>query len=308
MTQQIFTAPRETWHALPLAERETEAGVLAGIHQHLASFIGTMPEAYDAMTGRTPMAPDVAAAVVDRGPVRGWWVRPASAAAGKAILYVHGGAYMLGSAKAYRGIASQLAARAGVAGFVLDYPLAPAHPFPAAYDAVVAALRWLGTQGITQVAIIGDSAGGGLALAALSAPERGVGVASVVVFSPWTDLAMTGASFTDPATYDPIFQPPLLPAAAATYLAGADAKDGRASPLYALPEALPPLLIQVGADERLLDDARRYATAAGAKFGVVQLDIFEGLHHVFQQAVAQLASAGRALDDAAAFLTRHWQG
>jgi acetyl esterase/lipase len=131
-------------------------------------------------------------------------------------------------------------------------------------------------------------------------------VASVVAFSPWVDLGFTGASFNDPATHDPIFQPPeILRKAAEGYLAGADPKDGRASPLFATPGVLPPMLIQVGTEELLLDDARRYADAALG--GEVRLDLYEGLHHVFQRSVMELASARHALDEAASFITNHWR-
>jgi monoterpene epsilon-lactone hydrolase len=214
---------------------------------------------------------------------------------------------MLGSAEAYRGFASQIAIRAGVAAFVLDYPLAPEHPFPAAFDAAVAARRWLGTQGVTQLASVGDSAGGALALAALHpSGSQAPAIAAIAVFSPWIDLALSGASFASAETHDPIFQPQILSDAAATYLGGADPRDGRASPLYAVPSDLPPLIIQVGTDELLLDDARRYAQAAAEKGGEVRLEIFEGLHHVFQSSTRELPSARRALDNVAGFLSSHW--
>jgi acetyl esterase/lipase len=212
---------------------------------------------------------------------------------------------MLGSAHGYRGFASQVAVRAGVATFVLDYPLAPAHPFPAAVDAALAARCWLAAQGIAELALIGDSAGGALAFTCLGGDSTPP-IASAVVLSPWVDLSLSGASMTDPATHDPVFQQAVLARAAATYLHGADARDGRASPLFAVPEKLPPLAIQVGTDELLLDDARRYATAAVAGGGVVHLDIYEGLHHVFQRSTIELASARQALDAAARFIGTHW--
>ncbi len=109
---------------------------------------------------------------------------------------------------------ARLLARAGVASFVLDYPLAPEEPFPAASEAAIAARRWLGAKGIAQIALVGDSAGGALALGALGPAADGPAVAAVAVFSPWTDLALTGGSFTSPDTYDPIFQPQILAGAA----------------------------------------------------------------------------------------------
>jgi epsilon-lactone hydrolase len=307
MIAPIKTGLIETRHALSEDERHIEKTILAGIGRHFAGFTGSRREAYDAMIAQAPVADGVVLEAVDQNDMRGWWVRPAGAPVDRVILFLHGGAYMLGSAEAYRGFVSQIAVRAGIAAFVPDYPLAPEHPFPAAFEAAVAARRWLGTQGVAQLALVGDSAGGALALAALNEPETNVpAVAAVVVFSPWTDLALTGLSFTNPDTYDPIFQPQLLTDAAATYLGAADPRDGRASPLYAIPDTLPPLAIQVGRDELLLDDARRYAAAAAEKGGEVRLDVFEGLHHVFQGCMEDLPSARRALDATAGFLSRHW--
>jgi monoterpene epsilon-lactone hydrolase len=299
---------RERRHALPAAERAAEQAVLASLAAHFAGFQGSLRESYDAMTAMTPMAAGVAFEEVDDVAVKGWWCRPAGAPADRAILFVHGGAYMLGSARAYRGLASHVAARAGVAVFVPDYPLAPERPFPAAYDATVAARRWLGARGLAQIALAGDSAGAGLVLATLAGPVAGSPpVRAVVAFSPWTDLALGGPSFNDPATHDPVFKPPVLAGAAKAYLSGADPRDGRASPLHAIPADLPPLLVQVGTDELLRDDALRYAALAAQKGAEVRLDVFEGLHHVFQRAVAELPSAARALDDAAEFVRANWR-
>ncbi|MCB8879626.1 alpha/beta hydrolase fold domain-containing protein [Acidisoma cellulosilytica] len=296
-----------TRHPISEAESAIERALLAKVQQHFAGFTGTMREAYDAMTAQTPIADGMVLLQVDDGAMQGWWVSPADAPADRAILFLHGGAYMLGSAAAYRGFASQVACRTGIATFVLDYPLAPEHPFPAAFDAAIAARRWLASRGFTQIALIGDSAGGALTLGVLQDAEgQGAEVASVVVLSPWLDLALTGASF-NAETYDPIFKPQILAKAAETYLAGADPRDGRASPLYDLPAALPPLAIQVGTDEILLDDSRRYAEAAANLGGAVHLDIYEGLHHVFQRSVTDLPAARLALDNAASFITRHWR-
>lgn len=298
----------ETWHPISDQEAQLEEKVLAALGLHFAGFAGTRRQAYDVMATRTPMAEGLAVEHVDHALVRGWWVRPEPAPTDRAILFLHGGAYMLGSAQAYRGFVSQLVVRAGVAAFIPDYPLAPEHPFPAAYDATMAAGRWLHREGFEQLAVVGDSAGGGLALATLGSGQADpLKVASAVVFSPWVDLALSGTSLWDPNTRDPIFQPPVLEAAASTYLDGADPRDGRASPLYDIPAQLPPLAIQVGSRELLLDDACRYAHAAAGSGGEVQLDIFDGLHHVFQRATEELPSARAALDAAAHFIRVHWR-
>jgi epsilon-lactone hydrolase len=214
---------------------------------------------------------------------------------------------VLGSATGYRGFASQIAVRAGVATFVLDYPLAPEHPFPAAYDAVIVALKWMAKSGIREIALVGDSAGGGLALAALGDDGgRSLNIACVAAFSPWVDLGLTGPSSLSDETRDRVLTRPILAGGAAAYLGPANPADGRASPLYDIPGHLPPVAFQVGTDELLLDDARRYAAAAAQRGNTVQLEVYEGLHHVFQRSTHELASARYALDRIAAFMSRYW--
>lgn len=308
-TTEILNAANltEIRHPLSDEERQLEKSILIAIGEQRNQFVGTQREGYDAMTTKTPLAPDITLEAVDQDLVQGWWVRPANTPADRVILFLHGGAYMLGSAKGYRGFASQIATRTGIATFVLDYPLAPEFPLPAAYDAAAVALRWLRTLGITQVSLVGDSAGGGLALASIGNSTGELpSISSVIVFSPWTDLSLSGASFSDPQTYDPVFQPQTVANAAAAYLGGADPRDGRASPLYAVPDVLPPLLIQVGTDELLLDDSQSYAREAAKRGGEVKIEIYEGLHHVFQRCVQNLPSARRAFDSAAQFLSTHW--
>ncbi|WP_321937027.1 MULTISPECIES: alpha/beta hydrolase [unclassified Paraburkholderia] len=297
----------EMRHRLSDDDRDAARAAIARMQRHFEEFNGTMREAYDAMTAHTPVAEGASLESIENADVKGWWIRPRSAPAHRAILFLHGGAFVLGSATGYRGFASQIAARAGVDTFVLDYPLAPEHPFPAAHDAVLAALRWLAKGGIREVALIGDSAGGGLALAVLGVAERpAVSIASVAAFSPWVDLAFTGPSFHSETTHDPVLTRPVLANAAAAYLGAADPADGRASPLHAIAGRLPPIALQVGTDELLLDDARRYAAAAAEQGNTVQLEVYEGLHHVFQRSTHELASARYALDQVAGFISRNW--
>jgi monoterpene epsilon-lactone hydrolase len=244
MTSVTKTNSIETWHVLSEDGRPVEQAVLAEIRRLFGNPVGDRREAYDTMISATPIADGVTLEAIDREGFRGWWVRPAGAPTDRAIFYLHGGAYMVGSAAAYRGLASQVAVRTGGAAFVADYPLAPEHVFPAAHEAAAAIRRWLGCQGISQVALVGDSAGGGLALSVVAdTVTTAPAITAIAVFSPWLDLAMTGASVTSPDIHDPIFfHPGMLAEPAAVYLAGADPKDGRASPLYAVPEVLPPLL------------------------------------------------------------------
>jgi acetyl esterase/lipase len=295
----------EMRHRLSDEYREAAIAVLDRTQRLFAEFSGSMRDAYDAMTAQTPVADGVDLESVENADVKGWWVRPESAVADRAILFLHGGAFVLGSATGYRGFASQIAVRAGIDTFVLDYPLAPEHPFPAGYDAVTEALRWLAKSGIRDIALVGDSAGGGLALAALGADGgRALNVACVAALSPWLDLALTGPSSLSEETRDQVLTRPILADAAAAYLGSADPADRRASPLYEVPEHLPPIALQVGTDELLFDDARRYAAAAARRGNTVQLEIYEGLHHVFQRSTHELASARYALDQIAAFISK----
>ena len=288
------------------ADRRIAGEMLAQGRAGAATFSGTRRELYDAMTAQTPIAPDVGFSEVQAEPVSGWWVRPTGASDGRAILFLHGGGYSLGTANAYRGLASQIAARSGVAVFVADYPLAPEAPFPAAYDAGLRAFDWIARDAGRRVALAGDSAGGGLALALLGHSDTvATRAAAIATFSPWTDLALAGASFNDPRTIDPIFNRETVSTLAKAYLSGADARDGRASPLYRISPQLPPTLIQVGTHELLLDDAKRYAVEAERRGAQVRVRIYEGMHHVFQRAAGRLRCADQALDEASSFLATH---
>jgi epsilon-lactone hydrolase len=151
---------------------------------------------------------------------------------------------------------------AQVVTLVISYPLAPEHPVPAAPEAALSAYRWLKKQGFENVAVVGESAGGGLALVTLAqiAADKDLPKAVAgVVLSPWTDLSLSGASMTDPGVEDPVLSHDMLADAAKAYLGSADARDPFASPLFESLAGLPPLLIQVGSDEILLDDSVRYA-------------------------------------------------
>jgi epsilon-lactone hydrolase len=260
---------------------------------------------YDRFVAETPVAAGVDVTPATTDPAPGVWVRPTGAAPERIVLFLHGGGYGLGSTAAYVGLVSQLAVRAGVACFALEYPLAPEARLPDALDLAVASLSGLAGQ-YSAVAVAGDSAGGGLALATLARARRdGVDVAAAAVFSPWTDLGLRGESVRRNAVADPILDPAYLRRSAAAYLGSAPADDPRASPLYGDVAELPPLLIQVGSDEVLLDDSRRFADAAARAGAPVTLEEWQGMHHVFHFNVAELAAARDALDRAARFLSAH---
>ncbi|OHV29121.1 MULTISPECIES: alpha/beta hydrolase [Pseudofrankia] len=233
----------------------------------------------------------------------------AGADGGTVLLYLHGGGYAIGSARTGARLAVLLARRAGTKAVSLDYRLAPEHPFPAAVDDALAAYRELLDSGIgpDRVAVAGDSAGGGLAVAALVA-VRDAGLpqpAAAVVLSPWTDLTLAGASLRTKQGIDPLFTRERLGTLADWYLAGHDPSDPLASPVLADLSGLPPLLAQVGSHEILLDDAVRLAGQAGAHDVDVTLEVWPGVPHVFQNFTGALDEADEALDRAGRFLSRH---
>lgn len=305
-----------TMNTIPLAADEQAAE--RQLRDHFARFWSShtnddLRTTYETFIAGTPLAEGVELEEATGDGVRGWWVRPQGRMqpVESAILYLHGGAFVLGSAAAYRGFASQIAARARTVIFVLDYPLAPEHPFPAAPDAALAAVGWLAKSGVKRLAVAGDSAGGGLALSALASMVHATDVPALtagVVFSPWTDLSLSGASMTDPSVHDVLLAHDYLADSAAKYLGSTAARDPVASPLFGVPAGLPPIYIQVGSDELLLDDAKRYAWRARQQGAEVRLEIWDGLHHVFQLNVAELESSRIALDRVADFLISHLRG
>ena len=255
---------------------------------------------YDKIVELTQNAPDVEYKEGEAGGVAGWWCHPKDRDKSAAILYLHGGAYILGSAKAYSHLAGQVASHAGVAAFVVDYRLAPEHIFPAAIDDSIAAFEGL-ARDFASVAVVGDSAGGGLALA-LAESKLAKRPAAVVVLSPMTDLALTGETITSNAGADFILNRYALAAAAGQYLGPNDVKNPRASPLYGDLTGLSPISIHVSKDEILLDDSRRFAERAG---GDITLHIWEAMPHVFPSNVGVLVAAEEALVDIGTFIRDH---
>ena len=247
---------------------------------------------------------------VGSGAVRGEWLLPARVdSTNSTVLYLHGGGYCLGSARTHRALAGQigLAARANV--FTLDYRLAPEHPYPAALDDALAAYAWLRTSGCAQVAVAGDSAGAGLALAlAVVLRARDLLPAALVALSPWTDLACTGESLRSRAAVDPLLKPDYVRRMARAYLGTTDPHTAGASPLYAPLHGLPPTLIQVGDDEVLRDDAVRLAERMTLAGSPATLDIWPGMWHVWQLYAAYMPEGQRAIDQIGAFLQQHLHG
>lgn len=293
---------------IPIDENDIAAA--RALRMEFARFWSTTPgdpeDVYDQFIALTPTAAGIATreSVSDPGP--GWWCEPADANADRAVLYLHGGGYVVGHADAYRGFVSQIAARARVPVFALEYPLSTQAALPVALDLAVATLERLASR-FASVAVVGDSAGGGLSFATvLEARRKHIPVSALVALSPWTDFTFSGASARDMAVGDPLLDPAYLRDCAARYLGSANPADPRASPLFSADlNLLPPTLIQVGSDEILLDDSRRMAEAIAGAGGQVELEVWQGMHHVFPLNI-QLASARRSLDHATAFLAKHW--
>ncbi len=242
---------------------------------------------------------------VDAGGVSAEWSVADGADQDKVILYVHGGGYVMGSAGSHRDMTGRLSQTAGARVLSLNYRLAPEHPFPAPVDDAVAAYRWLLGQGIqaSNIAIAGDSAGGGLAFAALIAirdagepvPAAGIGI------SPWVDMEGTGESMTTRAAVDPVVQKEGLLGMAKIYLGGADPKNPLAAPLHANLAGLPPLLIQVGDAETLLDDATRITERARKADVDVTLKVWDEMPHVWHLFAPILPEGQQAIEEIGAF-------
>ncbi len=269
-------------------------------------------EPFDELMEKTPGADGVAYQEAEVGGVAGWWCRPDDAVPGAALLYFHGGAYVAGSARAYRHFAGQIAARAKVMTFVPEYGLAPERPFPAAVDDAQACYRGLAEKGFEKIALAGDSAGGGIALVLLSllvAQARDVSALRPVgaaVLSPWTDLALSGMSMETRAEADPLLTKGSLASTVRLYLGGHDPRDPLASPLYGDLAGMPPVRVHVGEDEVLLDDSLRLGERIESQGGTVEIHTWQGMIHVFPSNVALLHAAKEALDDIGNFLRQQF--
>jgi phosphinothricin tripeptide acetyl hydrolase len=228
------------------------------------------------------------------------WLRPPSAAPGRVLLYLHGGGYVIGSPRSHRHLAAAIAGAAGASALLLDYRLAPEHPFPAAVEDATSAYRWLLDQAIApeRIVIAGDSAGGGLTVATLLAlREARVPLpAGGVCISPWVDLTCGGASYGTKADADPIVRRSGVEEMARAYLGATPPRTPLASPLFADLRGLPPLLIHVGSDEVLLDDAVQLAERAKAAGVDATLEVYDRMIHVWHWFLPMLDEAQTAVE------------
>lgn len=265
--------------------------------------------AFEAQMAALPADPEVSVDTLDLGGVRALRSRR-GAASGRALLWLHGGAFVLGSSESYRPFAARLARATGADVIVPDYRLAPEHTFPAAHDDALAALDALEGHGYApaDIAIGGDSCGANLALAAVQAwLARGAAVpAALWLISPYLDLTHSGASIGARAARDPFIDPVGMPETARTYLGETDPATARASPLFGASEGLPPALIQIGSDEVLFDDAARLRDRIEAAGGRAVFQEWAGMIHVWPLFAHAVDEGQWAIGQGAAFLREVW--
>lgn len=280
----------------PLGAGEGEADVAA------------MRTGMEAMTATSVVPEGTVCEPVDAGGVPAEWIEGPGIDRDRVLLYFHGGGYVIGSIATHRAMVAQIAAAAGVRALIIDYRLAPEHPFPAAVEDATAAYRFLLGEGYASecIAVGGDSAGGGLTFACMLAlrddgdplPE------AAIALSPWVDLEGTGDSMTSKADADPMVERNGLLKMAALYLAGESARNPLAAPLYADLSGLPPVYIQAGTAETLLDDATRIAENARSAGVPVEIDLYEDLVHVFQAFAPHVPESVEAIEKLGAFVKR----
>ena len=265
--------------------------------------------AFQELASQFQPAQDVRCEPVDAGGIPAEWITTPEAGHESAIYYLHGGGYVMGSIGTHRDMISRLSRAARARALAIDYRLAPENPFPAAVEDSASAYRWLISTGVdpARLVIAGDSAGGGLTMATLVA-LRDAGdplPAAAVCLSPWVDLEGVGESMTTRAEVDPMVQRESLLQSAKAYLRDADPRTPLAAPLYADLSGLPPLLIQVGTAETLLDDSTRLAERARAAGVEVILELWDDMIHVWQFCAAMLPEGQQAIDRIGEFVRKH---
>lgn len=262
--------------------------------------VDEMRTGFNMLAAKFPLAADVTCTRTAAAGIPAAWIVAPGADPGRVILYLHGGGYVIGSIDTHRELAGRLSRAAAARVCLIDYRLAPEHPFPAAVEDATAAYRWLLQNGAaaSRTVIAGDSAGGGLTVATLVAlRDAGMPLPAVgVCLSPWTDMEGIGDSMATRAHLDPMVRHDGLLRMASLYLNGADPRTPLAAPLYANLTGLPPLLIQVGTAETLFDDATRLADRAKAAGVDVTLEAWDDMIHVWQLFAAMLPEGQQAID------------
>jgi epsilon-lactone hydrolase len=265
---------------------------------------------WEDMALQTPLPPGTSIEALTAGGIAYERVTCATVDSKKVMLYLHGGGFNSGSPRTHRDLAARLSEAAGIPLLLPDYRLAPEYPFPAGVEDVTRVYRWLLKNGFTadQIAMGGDSAGGGLVMSALLALRESDDPlpAAAVLMSPMADMTLTGESIKSRAALDPLTSEADLRIAITYYISAGDPKNPLASPVYADLHGLPPLLIQVGDHEVLLSDSMRLAERAQMAGVDVQLDVWPEMWHFFQAWAADLPEARDSLAKIAAWVRQKW--
>jgi monoterpene epsilon-lactone hydrolase len=291
----------------PLSDNDATARAslrsLLASHKGESGDVESTRAAFEAVMRRVPAADEIEYTAGAMGDVPGLWCRPRRAAE-RTILHLHGGWFVSGSPEAYRNFVGQIASRANVAAFIPAYRLAPEHPFPAAVEDARSAYLGLLRRGFGDVVIVGDSAGGSLALELTARVVRDGSATrptALVLLSPVTDLSQSGVTWESRDAADLLFTRERTRELVEMYLGGSDVSAALSSRTQEF-DGFPPIRIHVGDDEVLLDDSLRLAQRAGAAGVDVRLDVWEGMLHVFPSAFDQFEAANIALDEISAFI------
>lgn len=232
------------------------------------------------------------------------WFTPEGYSKSKTILYLHGGGYVMGSVNTHRALIARIARASNCKAIGVDYRKAPENPFPAAIEDALAVYKQLLEDGYENIVIMGDSAGGGLSLVLLQLIKKYKlpKASCAVLLSPWTDLTMSGDSIQSKKDVDPLIQPHLLDIFSKRYYGNENPENPLISPLFADVKGFPPILIQVGGNETLLDDSTRMAQKLNKAGVKVKLDIFENMMHVWQYFGGLMPESNRAIEEIGEFV------
>jgi len=311
----MSTATLESWaanHPVTAQDKAAMAAMRAMVEPNKGRLQGTSARApFDEIMNRVKAPSEITFHEDKLGGVSGWWCRPAGVQSGQAIMHLHGGWFNWGTAQAFRHLVGHLASQAQVEAFIPDYRLAPEHPFPAAIEDSQVCYRELVNRGTRLIALTGDSAGGGLALALLSiitssASFGGVKPVGAAVLSPVTDLTLGGQSWESRAAADPYFTQTQAAGLIKAYLGGTAATNPIASALYGNLAGLPSVRVHVGGDEVLFDDSRRYVERAIAAGVDAKLDVWEGMPHGFLGGIGNFNASTQALEAIGEFLVERF--
>jgi epsilon-lactone hydrolase len=306
---QARAAPTDGRSSVSTQQRETLDAILRQSAFPPGSDVSEQRRLLRDLLSAQPLPPEITVTAAALGGVPAAGITVDGIEPRHVVLYFHGGVYVMGDAALAADLASQIARRTRARAISVDYRLAPEHPYPAAVDDALAAYQALLDNGAAPSDIIfaGESAGAGLAIATLvNARDHGLPLpAAALAMSPYADLTLAGTTMQTKRDADPLLSPEALQARVGDYTAGQDAAAGLISPIFADLSGLPPLIIQAGTHEVLLDDAIRLARQAATADVEVTLDITPGVPHVFQAYHPILDEAAAALDRAGQFLSAH---